>query len=279
MKNLLNFIYRHNFFFLFLLLEFFCVIILIKNNGYQGSSLFNSSNAISANIYQKSANAKSYLLLKEENEKLAEQNNFLLNRLKLGYAALPLKVYTQRDTLYKQVYQFINGKAINATVNKRNNYITLNIGRQQGVTNDMGVINSKGIIGWVKDVSENFASVMTILHKDAKVNCKLKKDGSNGTLLWEGGNYQYCSLIDIPTHATIKKGDTIVTSSLTNYYPEGILVGFVDSYERRQNESFFTLKVKLSVDFKKINHISVIKNNFKTEKDSLELISQTQSDK
>ena len=279
MKNLLNFIYRNNFFFAFLILEFICILILIKNNGYQGSSLFNSANAMSANIYQTSANAKEYLLLKEENDLLAEQNNYLLNRLKLGYAAIPLKVYKKNDTLYKQVYEFINGKAINGSVNKRNNYLTLNIGSQEGVANDMAVINSNGIIGIVKDVSANFSSVMSVLHKDVRINCQLKKDGSNGTLMWDGSDYRFCNLSGIPTHARIKKGDSITTSSLSGIFPEGLLVGFAESYERRQNESFYTVKVKLSADFKKINHISVIKNNYKTEKDSLEIKSQLQGDK
>ena len=279
MKNLLNFIYRNNFFFAFLILEFICGLILIKNDGYQGSSLFNSANAVSASVYQTSANAKEYLLLREENERLAEQNNYLLNKLKLGYAAIPLKVYKKNDTLYKQVYEFINGKAINSTVNKRNNYLTLNIGKQQGVENDMAVINSNGIIGVVKDVSTNFSSVMSILHKDTRVNCQLKKDGSNGTLMWDGVDYEYCQLTGIPTHARIKKGDTITTSSLSGIFPEGLLVGFAVSHERKQYESFYTVKVKLSSDFKKINHISVIKNNYKIEKDSLELKSQVQSDK
>jgi len=215
----------------------------------------------------------------EENELLAKQNTYLLNRLKLGYAALPLKVYTKNDTLYKQVYEFINGKAINSSVNRRNNYLTLNIGSEQGVANDMAVINASGIIGVIKDVSKNFSSVMSILHKDTRVNCQLKKDGSNGTLMWDGSDYQYCNLSGIPTHAKIKKGDTVLTSSLSGIFPEGIIVGFADSYERRQNESFYTVKVKLSADFKKVNHISVIKNNYKREKDSLELKSQVDGDK
>jgi rod shape-determining protein MreC len=279
MKNLLNFIYRNNFFFVFLVLEFICVFILIRNNGYQGSSLLNSSNAISANIYAVQANTKEYLLLKDENERLAEQNNYLLNRLKMGYAALPLKTYTHHDTLYRQDYEFMSGKVINSSVTKRNNYLTLNIGSQLGVTRDMAVISSNGIIGIVKDVSPNFSSVMSILHKDVRVYCQLKKDGVYGPLIWDGSDYRYSNLINIPTYSKIQKGDTVITSSLSGIFPEGLLVGFVESYERRQNESFYTVKVRLSADFKKVNHISVVRYNKKTERDSLELKSQVQSDK
>ncbi len=279
MKNLFNFLYKNNYFLAFLCLEMVCIFLLIKNNGYQGSSLLNSSNEVSAKVYEISANTKEYLLLKDENDRLAKENAFLLNRIKFGYAAIPLKTYTKNDTLYKQVYQFINGKAINSSINKRNNYLTLNIGAQQGVTHDMAVITSNGIIGIVKDVSENFSSVMSILHKDVRVNCQLKKDGIYGPLIWDGSDYQFSNLIDIPTHARIKKGDTIITSSLSGIFPEGLMVGTVESYERKQNESFYTVKVRLSADFKKVNHISVIKYHYKTERDSLELKSQVQSDK
>ncbi len=279
MKNLLNFLYRNNFFFVFLFIEFICFFIMIKNNGYQGSSLLNSSNKVSAKVYEIEAGAKEYLLLKEENERLAKMNTFLLNRIKLGYAAIPLKVYKKNDTLYKQEYEFMSGKAINSSVNKRNNYLTLNIGSAQGVAHDMAVITSDGIIGIVKDVSKNFSSAMSILHKDVRVNCQLKKDGTYGPLIWDGSDYRYSNLTDIPTHAKIKKGDTVITSSLSGIFPEGIMVGIVENFEQRPNESFYTVKVKLSADFKKVNHVSVIKYNYKTERDSLELKSQVQSDK
>ncbi len=279
MKNLLNFLYKNNFFFVFLFLEFICVFFMIKINGYQGSSLLNSSNKVSAKIYEVEAGAKEYLLLKDENERLAKMNTFLLNRIKLGYAAIPLKSYKKNDTLYKQEYEFMSGKAINSSVNKRNNYLTLNVGEAQGVAHDMAVITSDGIIGIVKDVSENFSSAMSILHKDVRVNCQLKKDGTYGPLIWDGKDYRFSNLTDIPTHAKIKKGDTVITSSLSGIFPEGIMVGTVDSYEQRPNESFYTVKVKLSADLKKVNHVSIIKYNYKTERDSLEIKSQVQSDK
>jgi rod shape-determining protein MreC len=119
---------------------------------------------------------------------------------------------------------------------------------------------------------------MSLLHKDVRVNCQLKKDGSYGPLIWDGVDYRYCLLTDIPTHAKIKKGDTVITSELSGIFPEGIMVGIIDSYERRQNESFYTAKVRLSTDFKKVNHVYVINNKFKTERDSLEQKTQKQID-
>jgi len=85
-------------------------------------------------------------------------------------------------------------------------------------------------------------------------------------------------LTDIPTHARIKAGDTVITSELSGIFPEGLMVGTIESYERRINESFYTVKVKLRADLKRVNHVFVIKNKFKTERDSLERETQKQID-
>lgn len=279
MRNLLAFIYRNHFVFIFLLAQVICFWMMMRGKNYQGSRLINSSNAVAANIYAAEANTKEYFSLKQENLRLALENTELRNRMKSNYLAYPAREFRVGDTVYKLQYEFIDAKVVNASVNNRNNYITINAGYAQGVTKEMGVYNSLGMIGFVKDVSENFASVISVLHKDFAVNCKLKRDGSYGPLIWDGKDYQYCLLTDIPTHAKIKNGDTVVSSSLSSYFPEGIMVGTIDSYERRQNDQFFTIKVKLSADLKKLNYVYVIKNHLKKEKDSLETATQIQPKK
>jgi rod shape-determining protein MreC len=191
---------------------------------------------------------------------------------------LPLKEFTRRDTLYKQQYSYISAKVVNSSVNKRRNFLTLNVGSEQGVKQDMGVMSSDGIVGIVTNVSRNFASVLSLLHKDVRVNCQLKKDGSYGPLIWDGRDFRYCLLTDIPTHSKIKTGDTVVTSELSGIFPEGIMVGTIVFFEKRQNESFYTARVRLSADLKKVNHVYVIKNKFKGERDSLEQKTQVQID-
>ena len=161
---------------------------MYKNSGYQGSSLFNSSNRFAANIYQSASDVKEYLLLRDENERLTRENSMLHNLLKQGYMATSLTQYIKKDTLYKQQYTYVSAKTVNSSINKRSNYITINIGSDQGVQRYMAVVNSDGAVGYVKDVSKNFASVMSLLHKDAGVNCQLKIDGSYGPLVWDGSD-------------------------------------------------------------------------------------------
>ena len=194
---------------------------MVRHNGYQGSHVLNSSNRVVANVYTAAANTKEYFSLRDENDRLANENAILRNLLKSNYSVLPLTEYEKYDTLYKQQYTYLNAKIVNSSVNKRRNFLTLNIGSNLGITRDMGVVSSNGIVGKVTDVSDNFSSVMSLLHKDSRVNCQLKKDASYGPLIWDGKDYQYCLLTDIPRHAKIKKGDTVVTSELSGIFPEG----------------------------------------------------------
>ncbi len=277
MRNLIQFFVRYHYQFIFILLEVFCFLLIFKNNHYQSSSFLNSTNRFSANLYQASSNVKEYLLLKDENLSLAVENSILRGKLRSAYETIDTSEYKITDTVYKQKYSFMLAKVVNNSTNRRNNYLTLNIGAANGVKRDMAVINSLGIVGLVKDVSENYASCLSILHKDVRVNCKLKKDGSYGPLSWEGNDPDYANLTDIPLHARIKKGDTIVTSPLSSIFPEGIMVGIVDRFERKQNESLYTVTVRLSTNFRKLNHVYIITNHFKSEQDSLELKSQIQA--
>lgn len=270
MKNLLAFVIRHNFFFVFILLQAACVFLMVSNRGLHGSRVLNSSNEVVAGVYSAAANTKEYFSLRKENDILAKENALLRNLLKSNYNIIPLTEYEKLDTIYRQQYTYMSGKVVNSSVDKRRNFLTLNIGSEQGIAHDMAVISADGIVGIVTDVSENFASVMSVLHKDIKVNCELKRDGSYGPLIWDGSDYRYCLLTDIPTHAKIKAGDTVLTSELSGIFPQGIMVGTIVSYERKQNDAFYTVKVKLSTDLKKVNHVYVIKNKYKGERDSLE---------
>jgi len=275
-RTLLNFAIKNYYYLLFILLQGACVLLMVKNRSFQSTHIINSANAASAKTYQAIANTKEYLSLKEENDQLADENARLKNLMRSSsYEFINVKDQLRHDTLYKQKYTYIAAKVINNSTNMRGNYITLNVGRAQGIVHDMSIINSQGIVGVIKDVSENFSSALSVLHKDVKINCKLKRDGSYGPLNWEkDDDYASATLTDIPIHAKFKEGDTVVTSALSSIFPEGIMVGTVREFERKSGDAFFTLKINLATQFRKLNHVYVVKNFFKVEQDSLELNSQ-----
>lgn len=275
MRNLVAFIWKYHFFFLFLLLEIIAFSWVFRNNKYQRAKFVNSSNLISGNLYEYYNGVSDYLYLKEKNKKLADENARLHNALITSYMKVPYREIRVNDTLYRQQYEFVAAKVVNNSTTSENNYLTLNIGSRMGIKPDMAVISSEGIVGIVKDVSENFCSVMSLLHKKVNVNVKIKRDGSFGPLSWtDEDDYRTATLKDIPVHLKILKGDTIVTSAYSATFPENVAVGIVESYSRRPGQFFYTVKVRLSTDFKKLQYVYVVKNLMKEEQKALEEKSQ-----
>jgi rod shape-determining protein MreC len=274
MRNLIVFIWRNNFFVLFLLLEVACVYLLVQNNTYHRASFINSANDLTGSIYKANANVREYLHLRDENVRLASENAYLRNKSLTSYMKIPMGEFFIKDTIYRQQYVYTYAKVVNNSTHQQNNYLTLNKGYKQGIQRDMAVITTDGIVGVVTNTSANFSTVMSVLHRNTIVNSKLKKDGSFGPMSWDGRDYRYVQLKDIPTHARMKSGDTVITSSYSATFPEGIPVGTVESYERKQGEYFYTVQVRLIADMKKVNYVYVVHNILKEEQDSLEKVSQ-----
>lgn len=274
MRPLLQFLIKNANFFLFLLLEFFAFIFIVKSNYYQQSVFINSANAISGGIYKTQSNITNYFSLKTINKMLAEENARLRNSQKSSFSATNNKTFVINDTLYKQQYEFTEATIISNTFNRVNNYLTLNKGYDQGIRKEMGVITSQGVVGIIKDVSSNFSTVTSVLHSKSKISAKIKKNNYIGTVVWEGGDYRTATLKDIPTHVKILSGDTIVTSGYSMIFPGGIPIGTIYLYNINKGNDFYDIKIRLATEFNKISNVYVVKSLMKEELDSLKLKSQ-----
>ena len=256
-------------------MEVLCTYLIVQNNYFQKASFINSSNQMSARILKTSADVEEYFFLKNENEKLARENAELRSHSLISFSMLVNDKYLVNDTAFRQKYTYTSSKVVNNSTNRRNNYLTLDKGSDQGIQNNMAVITSTGIVGQVKDVSENFCTVMSLLNSKTTISSKIKKDGSYGPLTWDGENFGFATLHDIPTHVQLKKGDTIVTSAYSLTFPENIMIGTVESFERKSGEYFYTVKIKLSTEFNKLSHVYIVTNKLKKEQEDLENKSET----
>jgi len=130
-----------------------------------------------------------YFSLKKTNIILSEENAILHNITRKSYIITNRNTYLINDTVYKQQYSFEAAGVISNSVNKRNNYLMLNKGAADGIRKDMAVISPGGIVGIIRDVSKNFSSVISVLHKDSKISAKIKKNNDIGTSVWNGLDY------------------------------------------------------------------------------------------
>jgi len=278
MRNLIAFITKYSFFFLFLLFEVVSFYLLFKNNHFQQASFLNSTNKVTGGLYQRYSEYEDYIHLKEVNDALSDENKQLRDFSISSFEPLFGENILVKDTILKRKYWFTKGKVVNNSTNRQNNYLTLNIGENNGIENGMGVIGPKGVVGVVKNVSKNYASVISVLHLASKISVKLKNSQYFGSLQWDGKDYRIAKLVDIPNHVMLTIGDTIVTSGFSSTFPEGIKSATITNFSLPEGENFYDIEVQLLNDFKQITYVYVVKNNSKIEQQLLELESKEEND-
>lgn len=269
MRNLFHFIWKNNYFFLFALLQIFSLWLIVENSIFQRSAIVASSNTVSGSVMSVSQGVEQYFSLRYYNNALAYENARLLSGRNTSFLITNDSTYQSNDSIYRHQFTYFDASVVSNSINRQNNYLILNKGKNMGIEQEMAVISPLGIVGIVKDVSPNFCSVISLLHQDSRVNAKLKRTGFIGTVLWDGTDYRYAKLIDIPYHLNVRYGDTIVTSGYSTIFPEGIMIGTVAVVKPNKNDNFYNIAVKLSTDFNRINQVYIIKNHFKSELDTL----------
>lgn len=274
MLNLWRFISRFNAFFLLIIYLTISIILLIRNNDFQRASTFNTSNQIVGNIYQNVNTVNKYLNLKLVNDSLANENLMLRQSLKSSYLDDSLITATVTDTIHKVKYEYILAEVVNKSITSRNNYITINRGSKQGIKKGMGVISTNGVVGIVWNVSENFASIQSILHEDTRITSSIENTPYFGPLIWEGKDPNLVTLTDIPNQLNLKPNARVITSGLGVIFPKGILIGNVVKSGVKGGGSFLDISVKLATNFYALQYVYVIKNNFQTEQQELEALNK-----
>ncbi|HET8828024.1 MAG TPA: rod shape-determining protein MreC [Pelobium sp.] len=270
MLNLWRFISKYNAFFFLIIYLTISFVLLIRNNDFQRASNFNTSNQIVGSIYQEVNAVNKYLNLNLVNDSLANENVMLRNRLKSSFLDDSVVTQTVVDTINRVKYEYILAEVVNKSITSRNNYITINRGSKDGIKKGMGVVGSSGIVGIVWNVSENFASIQSVLHEDTRITSSIEGTPYFGPLIWEGKDPGIVTLTDIPNQLDLKLNARVVTSGLGVIFPKGILIGNVLKSGVKGGGSFLDISVKLATNFYALQYVYVIKNNFQSEQETLE---------
>lgn len=270
MRRIIYLIKKFRYFLLFIILEILAFIIIIQDHSYHQSKFVNSANFFTGGLYSKANSINEFFHLRIDNRLLSEENARLKNLLGRRENTYAIDSFTVIDTSqYFQKYDYSVAKIINNNYTKRNNFLTLNKGAKHGLTPDLGVVNSKGIIGVIKNVSTNYATVLSILNSNSNINVRLKNSNHFGTLVWDGKDYNITQVIDIPRQAVVKAGDTIVTGGKSAIFPEGIEVGVVKDFKYAQNK-YQIINILLFNDMSAIGEVQIVKNLHKNEQVILE---------
>lgn len=236
----------------------------------------NEALEITGGLNQRYNTVSYYFQLKKTNEALIKENE-RLNQLLKGNFEGPdsgkryMVDLAKKDSLQKNLkYVYREAKVVDNTVNSQANFLTIHRGSGQQIRPTMGVIGSEGIVGIVVNVSENYASVMSVLNRQFHVVAKLKNGGERGVVEWDGLNPSYITLKDIPKSARVKIGDSVVTSETSEKYPPDIMVGTVNEIIDDKSSNFYILRLKTATNFFTIEYVYVTQNTQYDEQKRLE---------
>ena len=262
MRKIIDFLIKniHSLTFAFLLL--LSITQIIDKNYYHNSKFNFFSNSLVNIINEEKQNLVEYFELKEINENLINENNFLRN----NYS----KTNKIDSLINTDNYLFSSAKVISNSIKFSKNFITINKGASDNIEIDNGVISNNGVIGIINNTSEKFSTIISILNTDLIINAKVKRTNHFGSLSWDANDPGILNLYDIPKSADIKKNDTIQTGGMSSIFPENIPIGIIRSFNLPTGSNYFDITIKLFEDIGSIKNVYVVKNNFKDEIKKLE---------
>ncbi len=257
MQNLLLLFARVGNLILFIVLEIICIYLIVNFNQEQKGIYLNSSSLFSSGLLKRYNNFTDYLTLGDRNNVLAEENSKLLEELINLKSATALSA-EKIDSSKK--FKLISASVINNSIRQKNNKLTLNKGRNQGVMKGQGVINDLGLIGIINDVSANYSTALSLLNLQTNVSVRLARTSEIGELQWEGRSVKRMTMNAVPPHVEVVEGDQVVTSGYSTIFPAGILVGSVSEVKKDRRNGFLSLEVELNNDLSKLDYVYIIEN-------------------
>lgn len=273
MRNIFLFIRRYFNFLVFVILQVFCISLIVQYSKYHHAMFGNSANKITGKINSQYDKVEYYFRLKQTNDSLVKANERLYNKLAQNFE-IPDSIATKQvidsirvdSILQFRKFTYLHAKVVANSVTAQNNYVVLHSSNASKMREGMGVVDpGNSVIGVVTEVSGDFAVVMSLLHKDTKINGKLFKTGETGTVTWDGKNPNLITLSGISKGVKVAKGDSVITSGFSAIYPRGLLLGRIDEIYLEQGTSNYRIVLKTGANFHNLEYAYAIDNSQQQE--------------
>lgn len=266
MRNLLAFLAKYNHWFVFILLEVICFVLLFKFNNFQGSVYFSSANAVAGKVYEYNSSVTTFFNMSQSNKKLSERNLILEQQVRAltQYIATHHGDSLAMEQCQKQAlagFKLIPAKVIQSTINREDNLITIDKGKADGIHEDMGVACGTGVVGVVYMASDHYSIVLPVINVNSNISVMIRKRGYFGFLHWKGTPSDIAYVDDVPRHARFALGDYVVTNGYSSIFPPGIMVGKILHVFNSSDGLSYRVQLRLSTDFGKLRHVCVIDNS------------------
>jgi rod shape-determining protein MreC len=186
--------------------------------------------------------------IKIENQALRENTDELLR----------LRNIVDFIDVNKLTYNLVTARVIARSPNNWYKTLTINKGAQQGIIKDMAVISPDGLVGRIESVNDNSAQVILITDREVAVGAILQRTRDTNGIVEGRDDSSLLVMRNIPYYSKIRKGDRVITSGLSEYYPKGILIGTVKQTKREPGGLLLSAEVAPGVEFDKLEEVLVV---------------------
>jgi len=271
MQNLFAFLRRFRVFIFFSALQFLCLFLYVQFVAFPKSVYLSTASTFNGKIQSAEGKLISHFYLEKNNAALRLENAQLRKRVFTNFYRVERAKIQVKDTTYEQSYSFIPTKIVNVSVNRRNNFFTIDVGKLQGIKKNMGVISPNGVVGIVFKVGEHFSLVKSLLTQDINLDVMIGIDGPRGILKWDGFNPRKGIITGVSSDLYIKKNTHIYTLGASGIFPKGIKLGKVISKSRIEDQALWKLEVRFREDYRTLHSAYVVKSLIRKELQELQL--------
>lgn len=241
---------------LFVLIEIGAICLYADSSPYSQARTLAASHYIAGWGDRLFGSMRSYLSLRRDNIALTERIAELESRLNAYKQMVPDNVEVELEL---DNDQYIACKVVSNSINHLQNYIIINKGLNDGVRIGMSVLTAQGYaVGSITNCTENFSVAASLLNTSVKVSARLSTDKSMGLFYWPGGDSQIALFSNVPKYAQIETGDMVEAIDFSEYFPDGTILGSVESAELTDDQTMYTCTVRLAADMSRLDNVILV---------------------
>ena len=193
----------------------------------------------------------------EDNRRLMEENRSLKadltqsNEIRLENARLRLLL----DFKETQELATLPARVIAEDASSWFRTVTIDKGGEDGVAEGLPVVVAEGVVGRVIHSSPHFSRVLLVTDASSAVASLLQDNRARGVCRGQGEKLVFDFVL---RQEDVKVGDRVVTSGMGGVFPKGLVIGSVESVDRREYGLFQSIEVTPAVDFSLLEEVLVL---------------------
>lgn len=278
MRKLIEFIRSVYVVVLFVVLEAVAINYYARSSPYTQARLLSRSNQVIGGVQGLFAGIRHYFTLGRENRLLLARVTGLEEQLSRYREARTVdRLDDYLTAIGPSKYRFATAAVVANTINRTQNLLTLNRGRRDSITTEMAVLSPDGaMVGYVIDCTDRYAVAMSVLNTSFRASGKLAGSDYFGSIYWDGVDPHVIMLGELSKYADPQPGQEVVTTGFSQYFPEGVLIGRVESAALNPNRTSYTVRVRLAAEISRQTDVVLVANRDLNEIRDLQQSEQVQ---